>query len=108
MVLFRSRRPGPYRTKIGRIRFLTYFGSALSDMQLESGKIEKNLQKSILWIMVKLTSCVRPKDVLVRMHRLALHIGPYGDVLRTSGRFSGTYSGRPPDVILLIGLVSVM
>ena len=28
------------------------------------------------------------------MHPLALHIGPYGDVQRTSGRFSETPSGR--------------
>ena len=30
---------------------------------------------------------------------LALHIGPYGDVLRTSGRFLGTSSGRPWNVM---------
>ena len=42
---------------------------------------------------------------------LVLHIGPYGDVLRTfflspqtSGRFSGTTSGCPRDVILLTGI----
>ena len=29
------------RTKIGRLRFLTYFSSAMSDMQLASGNIEK-------------------------------------------------------------------
>ena len=34
--------PDHNKTKIGRIRFLTYFGSVLSDMQLKSGKIEKN------------------------------------------------------------------
>ena len=30
---------------------------------------------------------------------LALYIGPYGDVLRTSGHFLGTCSGRPWDVM---------
>ena len=44
------------RAKIGRIRFLTYFGSAMSDIHLASGNIEKSSYKSILWIMVKLTS----------------------------------------------------
>ena len=29
------------RTKIGRIRVLTYFGSAMSDIHLGSGNIEK-------------------------------------------------------------------
>ena len=82
------------KTKVGRIRFLTYFGSALSDMQLESGNIEKNPLKSILWILVKLASLVRPKNVPLRMRPFPLHIEPYGDVLRTSGRFSGTSSGR--------------
>ena len=38
------------------------------------------------------------------MRPLALHIGPYGDVLRTSGRFLGTSSGRPRDVILPTGI----
>ena len=53
----------------------------------------------MLWIMVKFTSWVRPKDV-PQMRPLALHIGPYGDVLRTSGRFSEMSLGRPQDVIL--------
>ena len=47
--------------------------------------------------MVKLPSWLRPKDVPLRMGPLVLHIGPYGDVLRTSERFSGvlrTSSGR--------------
>ena len=39
------------------------------------------------------------------MRPLTLHIGPYGDVLRTSGRFSGTTSGRSRDVILPSGFV---
>ena len=30
------------RTKIGGIRLFTNFGSAMSDMQLKSGKIQKN------------------------------------------------------------------
>ena len=34
--------PDHNRTKIGRVIFLTYFGSTLSDTLLESGKIEKN------------------------------------------------------------------
>ena len=32
--------PNHSRTKIGRIKFLTYFGSALSGMHLASGNIE--------------------------------------------------------------------
>ena len=41
--------------------------------------------------MIKLTFWVCPKDVPLRMRPLALHTGPYGDVLRTSGRFSGLF-----------------
>ena len=33
--------PDHNRTKIGRIRFLTYFGSAMSDLHLTSQNIEK-------------------------------------------------------------------
>ena len=29
------------KTKIGRVRFLTYFGSRMSDLHLASGNIEK-------------------------------------------------------------------
>ena len=43
-------------TKMGRIRFLTYFGSAMSDLHLASGNIEKFPLKPILCIMIKLTS----------------------------------------------------
>ena len=50
--------------------------------------------------MVKLNSLVRPKDLSLQMRPLALLIGPYGDVLRTSGLFSGTSSGRLLEVIL--------
>ena len=39
------------------------------------------------------------------MRPLALHIGPYGKVLRMSGHLSGTSSGRPRDVILPNGNV---
>ena len=42
-------------------------------------------------------------NVPLQMHPLVLHIGPYGDVLRASGRFLGTSSGRPWDVILPSG-----
>ena len=43
---------------------------------------------------------MRPNEVVPQqMCPLALHIGPYGDVLRTSGRFLGTSSGRPWDVM---------
>ena len=43
---------------------------------------------------------MRPKEVVPQqMCPLALHIGPYGDVLMTSGRFLGTSSGRPWDVM---------
>ena len=41
----------------------------------------------------------RPQEVDMG-HLLALHIGPYGDVHRTS---FGTSSGRPRDVILPSG-----
>ena len=75
----------------------------LPDVHLESGKIENNPEKLILWIMVELASRVHPKGVSLQMCPLALHIGPYGDVLSTSGRFSGTSSGRPRDVILQSG-----
>ena len=87
--------PDHNRTKIGRIRFLTYFDRAISDRQLESEKIEKIPWKTTLWIMIKLTSWVRPKDAPLRMRPLALHIGLYEDVLRTSRPFSGTSSERP-------------
>ena len=53
--------------------------------------------------MIKSTSWIRPKDAPLRMRPLALHIGQNGDVLRTSGRFSGTYSGRPQEEILPSG-----
>ena len=53
--------------------------------------------------MVKLTSSVRPKDVPLKMRPLVLYIGPYGDILRTSGRFLGKSSGRHRDVILPSG-----
>ena len=33
--------PDHNRTKIGRIKFLTYFGSAMSDLHLTSQNIEK-------------------------------------------------------------------
>ena len=49
--------------------------------------------------MVKLSSSVRPKDVPLRIRPLALLIGPYGDVVRTSGPFLGTSLGRPRDII---------
>ena len=44
------------RTKIGHIKFLTYFGSAISDIHLESGNVEKFSEKPILSIMNKVTS----------------------------------------------------
>ena len=43
--------------------------------------------------MVKFTSLVRPKNIPLEMRPLVLHIGPYGDILRTSGRLAGTSSG---------------
>ena len=54
MLLFWSRRLGHSRTKIGRNRFLTYFGSAMSDIQLKSEKTEKIQKKSFYGFMVKL------------------------------------------------------
>ena len=53
--------------------------------------------------MVKLTSWVRPMDVALQMRPLELHIGPYREVLRTTGRFSRTPLGRPQGVILPSG-----
>ena len=47
--------PDHNRTKIGRIRFFTYFGSAMSDIHLASENIEKFPQKHIFKIMMKLT-----------------------------------------------------
>ena len=41
MMLFGRDVPDHDRTKIGRVRFLTYFGSAMSDLHLVSGNIEK-------------------------------------------------------------------
>ena len=55
--------------------------------------------------MVKLTSWVRPKDAPLWMRPLALHIGPYEDVLRTSRPFSGMSSERPRGVIWQLTLV---
>ena len=49
--------------------------------------------------MVKLTSCVCPQDVLLRMHPFALHIGPYGNIRRMSRQFLVTSLGHPWDVI---------
>ena len=48
--------PDHNRTKIGRNSFLTYFGSAMFDLHLASGNIEKFPKKTTLWIMIKLTS----------------------------------------------------
>ena len=44
--------------------------------------------------MVKMRSLVRLKGKLLRMLPLALHMGPSGDVLRTSGHLLGMFSGR--------------
>ena len=70
-------------TKIGRIRFLTYFGSAMSGMDLASQNIEKFPEKPILWKMFKLTSGGRPEDVMLQVS--------FWDVFKTLiGRFSKT------------------
>ena len=42
MVLFFSWRPGPYKYRYRAYQVFTNFGSAIFDIQLESGKIEKN------------------------------------------------------------------
>ena len=42
----------------------------MSDIQLESGKIVKILEKTILRIMVKLTSWISPEDVSLRTRPL--------------------------------------
>ena len=59
MALFRSKRPrhkrAHNRTKLGRIRFLTYFGFTMSVMPLASGNIEKSPEKHILRKIFKLT-----------------------------------------------------
>ena len=39
----------------------------LPDIHLESGKIENNPEKLILWIMVKLASRVHPKGFSLQM-----------------------------------------
>ena len=44
--------------------------------------------------MVKMSSRVRPKGILLRMLPFTLHMGSNGDIPRTSGRLLGTYSGR--------------
>ena len=41
------------------------------------------------------------------MRPLALQAEPYGEVLRTSGRFLKTFSGRPQDVTLPSGFSQV-
>ena len=41
MVLLWSRRPGHNRPKIGRFRFLTYFGSAMYGIHLAAGNIQE-------------------------------------------------------------------
>ena len=63
----------------------------------------KNFMKTMLWIMVELTYVVRSEDFSLRMRPLVLLIGPYGDALRTSGRFSWTSFGPPWDTILPSG-----
>ena len=87
MLLFWSRRPGHSRTKIGRNRFLTYFGSAMSDIQLKSEKTEKIQKKSFYGFMGKLMCEMHPKVVPLRMPLLALHMRPYMYVIKASGRF---------------------
>ena len=44
------------RTKLGRIKFLTNFGSAISGMHLVSENIEKSPEKPPLWKIFKLMS----------------------------------------------------
>ena len=44
----------------------------MSDMYLESGNIEKFPKKHILWIMIKLTSWQRLKDVALQMSLLGV------------------------------------
>ena len=97
--------PDQNRTKIGRIKILSGFWQYNVWYTTEIKKNRKIPWKLILWIMVTLTSRVRPNDVPLRMPPLALHIGPYGDILRTWGCFWGTSSGRPLDVILPSELV---
>ena len=76
MVLFRNV-PGHNRTKIEPIWFFTNFGSTMSKYTVGIRKNRKKSLKTHSWIMVKLTSWVRPKDVPLQMRPLALHIGPY-------------------------------
>ena len=75
----------------------------MSDIQLESRKVKKKCLKTHFmdfgYIDVLSTSQGRPDTDAF----LVLHIGPYGDVLRMSGRFLGTSSGRPWDIILPSG-----
>ena len=55
------------RTKIGRIKFLIYFGSVIAGMHLASENIENFPWKAILLKMFKLTYWGRPKNVTLQM-----------------------------------------
>ena len=44
--------PDHFRTKIGRITYLNYFGTAISDKPLELGSRGKIPEKLILWIII--------------------------------------------------------
>ena len=55
--------PDHFWTKIGRITYVTYFGTTMSDEHFESVKRGKIPQKRILWILIKLMSRGRPKNV---------------------------------------------
>ena len=53
MSLFGRAVPDHFRTKIGRVTYLTYFGTTLSDKHFESGNTGKIPEKPII---IKLSS----------------------------------------------------
>ena len=58
MFLFWSKCPDHFRIKIGRIMYLTYFGTTVSDKHFE-----KIPEKTVLWIKIKLMSRGRFNNV---------------------------------------------
>ena len=97
--------PDHNRTRIGRIKFLTYFSSEILDKQLELGKIEKSPEKPIFGLLLHW----RPDYVPTTFNcegalksLLAVHTGPYRGVLMTPGQPPEKSPGRPWDIIPLI------
>ena len=94
--------PDHNRTRIGRIKFLTYFSSEMLDKQLELGKIEKSPRKPIFglllnWRLDYVPTTFNCEGALKSL--LALHIGPYRGVLMTPGQPPEKSPGRSWDII---------